>query len=147
MPRTDDFNGRTQEGAGYYQLTTHNGWRCSTATAYLKPARAATEPAHRDRCACDRADARRATRDRRPLPAGRSRTGGALLQREVLLAAGAMQSPQLLQLSGIGPAALLAQHGIDVVHDAAGRRREPAGPPADPADLRMHASRSPPTTS
>jgi choline dehydrogenase-like flavoprotein len=39
VPRTDDFNGASQEGAGYYQLTTHRGWRCSTAQAYLKPAR------------------------------------------------------------------------------------------------------------
>ena len=39
VPRNDDFNGARQEGAGYYQLTTHNGWRCSTAVAYLKPAR------------------------------------------------------------------------------------------------------------
>ncbi len=66
---------------------------------------------------------------------------------EVLLAAGALQSPQLLQLSGIGPAALLQQHGIPVVARSSGRRREPAGPSADPPDLRMHASRSPPTTS
>jgi choline dehydrogenase len=39
IPRTDDFNNATQEGVGYYQLTTKNGWRCSTATGYLKPAR------------------------------------------------------------------------------------------------------------
>ncbi|MFN9941907.1 MAG: GMC family oxidoreductase N-terminal domain-containing protein, partial [bacterium] len=39
IPRNDDFNGATQEGAGYYQLTTHRGLRCSTATAYLRPAR------------------------------------------------------------------------------------------------------------
>ena len=39
VPRTDDFNGARQEGAGYYQLTTHKGWRCSAAKAYLKPAR------------------------------------------------------------------------------------------------------------
>ena len=39
MPRNDDFNGATQEGAGYYQLTTRHGWRCTTAVAYLQPAR------------------------------------------------------------------------------------------------------------
>ncbi len=119
VPRNDDFNGSTQEGAGYFQLTTWRGWRCSAADAYLKPARRRpnlrTETnAHATRILFD---GRRATgvsyrQDGRDIQA--------LCTREVLLAAGAIQSPQLLQLSGIGPAALLAQHGIDIVHDLPG---------------------------
>ena len=117
--RTDDFNGASQEGAGYYQLNTRNGWRCSTATAYLRPARkrrnlTVSVNSHavgliiRNRKACGV----------RYLQAGAQKTvcAGA----EVLLCAGAIQSPQLLQLSGIGPADLLRRHGIDVVHDAPG---------------------------
>ena len=74
---------------------------------------------------------------RRALPPGRRDAQAAQRRAEVLLAAGAIQSPQLLQLSGIGPAALLREHGITPSARAAGRRREPAGPPADAADLRV----------
>lgn len=117
VPRTEDFNGAQQEGAGYYQLTTWNGWRCSAAKAYLKPAR-------------DRANLVIQTRAQatRLLFEGKRAVGVAYLQDgvmrearcrgEVLLSAGAIQSPQLLQLSGIGPGALLQKHGIDVVHDS-----------------------------
>ena len=115
IPRNEDFNGARQEGAGYYQLTTRRGLRCSTAVAYLRPVR-------------DRANLRvetnaHATRirfeDRRATGVayqrgGESRTASA--RREVIVAAGALQSPQLLQLSGIGPASLLQAHGIPVVH-------------------------------
>jgi choline dehydrogenase len=119
IPRNDDFNGATQEGAGYFQLTTYRGWRCSAATAYLKPARR-------------RSNLRIETgaQATRLLLEGRRATGVSYRQngrdiqahctREVLLAAGTIQSPQLLQLSGIGPPALLAQHGIGVVHDLPG---------------------------
>lgn len=119
VPRTDDFNTGHQEGVGYYQLFTHNGWRMSSAVAYLRPAQNRTNlkietGAH----ACNVVfDGRRA--------AGvRYRKGGAILEAsaagEVILSAGALQSPQLLQLSGIGPADLLRRHGIDVVHELPG---------------------------
>ena len=119
VPATDDFNGAEQEGAGYFQLNTSRGWRCSTATAYLAPARG-------------RANLRVVTGAfaagidfaERRASAVRFRHGGAMktarARRQVLLAAGAIQSPQLLQLSGIGPAPLLRSHGIAVVHDAPG---------------------------
>ncbi len=119
VPRTDDFNGRVQEGAGYYQLTAWKGWRCSTAVGYLKPARG-------------RANLRVETEAQAAgliIENGRAvgvryRQGGemktARCRAEVLLAAGAIQSPQLLQLSGIGPGALLSQHGIPVVCDLPG---------------------------
>ena len=119
IPRNDDFNGATQEGVGYYQLTTRRGLRCSTATAYLRPARA-------------RRNLRVETdaRATRVILAGRKATGvvyrqggrevTATARREVILAAGALQSPQLLQLSGIAAPALLREFGIPVVHALAG---------------------------
>ncbi|RUR70360.1 choline dehydrogenase [Variovorax guangxiensis] len=120
VPRTKDFNGAAQEGAGYYQLTTHKGWRCSTAKAYLTPAvkrrpnlRIETE-AMAGRLLFD---GRRATgiayRQRGELKTARCRG-------EVLLSAGSLQSPQLLQLSGIGPRALLDRFGIPVVQELPG---------------------------
>ena len=116
MPRNNDFNGVQQEGAGYYQLFTRDGWRCSASVAYLKPARARPNL----RIETD-AHATALVMQGRRATGVRYRQGGvereARAHREVLLAAGALQSPQLLQLAGIGPASLLKQHGIPVVHD------------------------------
>ena len=113
VPRTEDFNGAAQEGAGYYQLTTHKGWRCSTATAYLKPARARANLVVRTE-----AQAAAVTLEGRRATGVRYRQGGTMktarARAEVLLSAGAIQSPQLLQLSGIGPAPLLQSFGVDV---------------------------------
>lgn len=119
VPRNEDFNGAQQEGAGYYQLTTHQGWRCSTATAYLKPARGRRNLRIETRAHATGLvlEGKRAV-GVRYLQNGIAKT--AHCNAEVLLAAGAIQSPQLLQLSGIGPAALLQQHGIPVVLDAPG---------------------------
>ena len=119
IPRTDDFNGREQVGAGYFQLTTHSGWRSSAATAYLRPARRRPNL----RIATDAHATGLVLEGRRALGVRYRHNGQdveARCSREVLLAAGALQSPQLLQLSGIGPATLLAQHGINVVHDLPG---------------------------
>jgi choline dehydrogenase len=119
VPRNDDFNGEMQEGAGYFQLTTWKGWRCSSAKAYLVPARG-------------RANLRIETgafasglvMEGKRAAGVRWRQGGAMrsarARAEVLLSAGSIQSPQLLHLSGIGPQALLARHGIPVVHDLPG---------------------------
>lgn len=119
VPRNEDFNGASQEGAGYYQLTTWQGWRCSTATAYLKPNR------HRPNLhILTEAQATRILMTDGRATGVRYRHGGtdreARCRAEVLLAAGAIQSPQLLQLSGIGPAPLLMQHGIEVRRDLPG---------------------------
>ena len=119
VPRNDDFNGRSQEGAGYFQLTTCNGWRSSAATAYLKPAR------HRPNLRVETgAHATALLLEGRRATGVRYRQNGRDVNtrctREVLLAAGAIQSPQLLQLSGIGPRVLLSQQGIDVVHELPG---------------------------
>lgn len=115
VPRTDDFNGEVQEGAGYYQLTTHKGWRCSSAKAYLTPARRRPNL----RIETD-AQATGILMDGRRAVGVSYRQGGvvkaARARAEVLLAAGALQSPQLMQLSGIGPAGLLTRFGIPVVH-------------------------------
>ncbi|MEY2619000.1 MAG: hypothetical protein RL522_2002 [Pseudomonadota bacterium] len=121
VPHTDDFNGLDQEGVGYYQLTTHKGMRCSTATAYLKPARkrpnlTVLTGAHATRVVMDAAS-RRAT-GVEFIQAGQRHTVRA--RREVILSAGALQSPQLLQLSGVGPGDLLRKHGIEVLHDGPG---------------------------
>jgi len=115
IPANADFNGATQEGAGYYQLTTHGGRRCSTAVAYLDPARGRPNlriETNAHATGIQLAD-RRAT-------GVTYRQGGieraATASREVVLAAGALQSPQLLQLSGIGPPGLLQSLGIPVRH-------------------------------
>ena len=119
IPRTADFNGHEQEGAGYYQLTNRNGRRCSTAVGYLKPVRGRRNL----RIVTDALvqavalDGRRATGIRCERN-GRIETIAA--RREVILSAGAIGSPQILQLSGIGPGAVLAGAGVPVRHELAG---------------------------
>ncbi len=119
VPRTDDFNRGDQEGIGYFQLFTRNGWRNSSAVAYLKPARGRGNL----RVETD-AQATGLILDGRRATGLRYRKNGVMHEvraaREVILSAGSLQSPQLLQLSGIGPAELLRRHGIGVVHDLPG---------------------------
>ncbi|MFN0183240.1 MAG: GMC family oxidoreductase [Aquabacterium sp.] len=119
VPRNDDFNGATQEGAGYYQLNTHRGLRWSSAKAYLKPAR--RRPNLRVRTEAQVAGL--VLQGQRAVGV-HYRQGGAMrtvrARAEVLLCAGAIQSPQLLQLSGIGPPELLSGHGIAPRHALAG---------------------------
>lgn len=117
--RNPDFNGATQEGVGWYQVTHRAGERFSAAKAYLAP--------HRGRPNLQVVTHARATRilfeGRRAVgveyrQGGQSHTVRAA--REVLLSAGALLSPQLLMLSGVGPGAALHRHGIAVVHDLPG---------------------------
>lgn len=119
VPATDDFNGARQEGAGYYQLTTWGGWRWSTAKGYLKPARSRSNLRVETN-----AQATELIMEGKRAVGVRYRQGGEMKEarasKEVLLCAGAIQSPQLLQLSGIGPAELLREHQIPVVHDLPG---------------------------
>jgi choline dehydrogenase len=119
VPRTDDFNGGVQEGVGYYQLFTRHGLRCSTAVGYLKPARGRANLAIETG-----AQASRVLFDGRRAVGVEYRQGGetrvARAHREVLLAAGALQSPQLLQLSGVGAPALLREFGVPVVAELPG---------------------------
>ncbi|HLJ00675.1 MAG TPA: choline dehydrogenase [Bradyrhizobium sp.] len=119
IPRNPDFNGASQEGAGFFQTTTKGGRRASTAVAYLRPAKQRPNLHVETSALAERVlfDGRRAA-GVAYRQAGILRTARA--RREVLVAGGAFNSPQLLQLSGIGPADLLRQHGIEVVLDAPG---------------------------
>jgi len=121
-PRNDDFNGAVQEGAGYYQTTMKNGVRASTAAGYLKQAHGRANLKVVSQALATRVlfNGRRATGVEYLVGEGNNDTRRATANLEVIVASGAFNSPQLLQLSGLGPAALLKQHGIDVVADAPG---------------------------
>ncbi len=114
--RNDDFNGATQAGFGLYQVTQRNGARCSTATAYLKPVRARDNLHVRTGVLVERVllDGARAV----GVQLRRGRHGHERIEAgEVILAAGAINTPQLLMLSGLGPADHLREHGIAVRAD------------------------------
>jgi len=119
IPRNPDFNGVTQEGAGFFQTTTKGGRRASTAVAYLRPAKARQNLQVETSALAERIvfEGRRAV-------GVTYRCAGALrnarARKEILVSGGAFNSPQLLQLSGVGPAELLRQHGIEVALDAQG---------------------------
>jgi choline dehydrogenase len=119
IPKTRDFNGKSQEGVGYYQLTTRDGRRASTAMAYLKPA------SHRPNLhVITHAHVEGITLDGKRATAVRCRVNGEprtlKAGREVLLAAGAIGSPQILELSGIGQPSVLNAAGVTVHHDLPG---------------------------
>ena len=119
IPRNDDFNGPTQEGTGYYQATARNGRRCSTAVGYLRPA----EKRSNLRVEVEALATRvmfEGTRATGVSYEARGEKQEARAAREVILSAGTINSPQLLELSGIGPRALLERHAIPVVLDAPG---------------------------
>jgi choline dehydrogenase len=125
IPRSNDFNRGNNEGVGYFEVNQKNGWRWNTAKAFLRPTCAGrpnftmwtgshvarliigADPDGRRRCTgAEVWDGRQMTRVH--------------AAREVILCAGSIGSPQLLQLSGIGPAGLLRGHGIDVIVDSPG---------------------------
>jgi len=116
LPRNDDFNGTEQDGVGWYQLTQRGGLRCSAAVGYLHPALerpnlTVVTGAHVTRVVLDGLRATGVEIDR----------DGELSQiraeREVIVSAGAYQSPQILLLSGIGPSDHLTMVGIPTVHE------------------------------
>jgi choline dehydrogenase len=119
LPRNLDFNGASQEGAGFFQTTTKGGRRASAAVAYLRPAKSRGNLRVETSALAEKIlfEGRRAV-GVQYRQAGAPRVVRA--RREVLVSGGAFNSPQLLQLSGIGPADLLRQHGIEVVLDATG---------------------------
>jgi choline dehydrogenase len=119
VPRNDDFNGARQEGAGYYQATIRNGRRSSAATGYLRPARKRPNLRVETKAYATKV-LFNGTRAVGVEYLQRGATHQARAAREVILAGGSFNSPQLLQLSGVGPRALLERHGIQPVHDAPG---------------------------
>ena len=117
-PVTGDYNGHQQEGFGPMEQTVWRGRRWSAANAYLKPA------LKRDNCQITRAFARRIVIENGRAVGVEVERGGKVdvlrATREVIIAASSINSPKLLMLSGIGPAAQLRDHGIDVIADRAG---------------------------
>ena len=125
IPATDDFNSGNNEGVGYFEVNQKKGWRWNTAKAFLRPTcygRPNFEMwthAHATRLIIEtQADGSRRCTGVQVWNGKEMVTAHAT--REVVLSAGAVNSPQLLQLSGVGPAQLLRQHGIDVVQDLPG---------------------------
>ena len=125
IPATDDFNGGTNEGVGYFEVNQKDGWRWNTAKAFLRP----TCYGRPNFELWTSAQATRVLTEKQADGSLRCTgvqvwTGEEMVtahaQQEVILSAGAVNSPQILQLSGMGPAALLRQHGIDVRLDLPG---------------------------
>ncbi|WP_421702304.1 GMC family oxidoreductase [Aliiroseovarius sp.] len=132
IPRTDDFNTGTNEGVSYFQVNQRNGWRWSTAKGFLRPAKGRANLVVETGAQVERLlfDGKRATGVRF------IQNGGPVEARanaEVILSAGAVNSPQILMLSGIGPADHLKGHGIEVLHDA----RDVGGNLQDHLQLRL----------
>lgn len=116
-PKNDDINGEQQEGVGYFQLTAHNGRRCSAAVAYLKPARSRSNLQIITHAMVKKIgfENQRATqvfiqREGQPLTL--------TAREEIILSAGAIGSPQLLQVSGVGEGSHLQTLGINLVADS-----------------------------
>ena len=119
IPRNADFNGATQEGAGYFQTTSRGRRRWSTAVGYLRPARKRSNL----KIVTEALAARVLFEGGAAVGVEYVRGGErhtACARGEVILSGGTFNSPQLLQLSGVGPADLLRAHGIPVVADLAG---------------------------
>ena len=125
IPATQDFNRGDNEGVGFFEVNQHRGWRWNTPKAFLRPA-CSGRPNFELRTG---AQVRRLLLDRGA--DGRLRCGGVELataqglqqvraSREVVLSAGSIGTPQILQLSGVGPAALLSRHGIELRHELPG---------------------------
>jgi choline dehydrogenase len=114
LPRNDDFNGPSQEGAGYYHATTWKGRRSSAATAYLRPA----EKRPNLRVEVGYLVKRILFEGTRAV--GVETDKGVFKGREILLSAGSFNSPQILELSGVGDRARLERHGVPVVHHLPG---------------------------
>ena len=116
----DDFNGASQEGVGYFQLTvTRKGRRASTGVSYLKPAKKRKNLIIETNALAEKIlFEKKQANGVQYLQHGISKT--AFASKEVIVCGGAVNSPQLLQLSGIGPEALLQKHDIEVIHNLPG---------------------------
>jgi len=123
IPKIDDFNSGDNAGSAYFEVNQKRGIRWNTAKAFLKPATrrpnlTVMTGCHVEKLLLEKTDRGLACRGVQFTGGGRAFTATA--EAETLLCAGAIGSPQILQLSGIGPAALLAQHGIAPLVDAPG---------------------------
>ena len=122
IEKIDDFNGGDNAGVGYFDVNQRSGWRWSSSKAFLRPARGRSNltiwtESQAQKLSWSTAD------NGQPRCTGLSlsragQTVQVTANREVILSAGAINSPQILQLSGIGPADLLRSHGIEVIRDA-----------------------------
>ncbi len=117
IPPSDDFNGPSQEGTGYYRATSHAGRRRSTAVAYLREAEKRPTLRVETNALVTKVlfEGTRAVGVQYVLNGNVKK---AFAKKETILSGGAFNSPQLLQLSGVGPRALLEKHGIPAVHDS-----------------------------
>ena len=117
LPFNADFNGVTDYGVGSYQLSIKGHWRSSVSAAFLRPALDRPQLTVRSETLVSRVlfESRRAIGIE---CVANGQVHRFYADREVILCAGALQSPQVLQLSGIGPADLLSRHGIQIVHDS-----------------------------
>jgi choline dehydrogenase len=125
IPATDDFNRGSNEGVGYFEVNQRSGIRWNAAKAFLRPILRRENlqvwtGAHASRVLLERGDAGLEATGIEVIPQGGGEPLRARVQRELVLAGGAIGTPQLLQLSGIGPGALLNRHGIEVQHDLPG---------------------------
>lgn len=121
VQKTDDFNSGDNAGVGYFDVNQRSGWRWNTSKAFLRPAKKRENltiwtEAQVEKLSFDRA-ADGALRCVGAKVHREGKTVSVAARKEVVLSAGAVNSPQILQLSGIGPAGLLKEHGIDVVMD------------------------------
>jgi choline dehydrogenase len=122
IPRNPDYNGAEQAGVGYFQRTIDRGWRMSTAKCFLKPAMARKNLEVRTYAQATRIlfEGAKAVGVAYCHPAHPSQVRAVRARREVIVSCGAINTPKLLQLSGLGPAELLRQHNIEVVRDLPG---------------------------
>jgi choline dehydrogenase len=122
IPRNADYNGAAQTGVGYFQRTIHRGWRVSAAGSFLHPARKRGNVTVRTHAHATRLvfEAGRAVGVCYAQGGSASDVREVRARREVIVATGALNTPRLLQLSGIGPGALLQRFGIPVVRDLPG---------------------------
>ena len=119
IPYNPDFNGQVQAGCGVYQTTTRNGRRCSAAVGYLKPVLDRSNLTVETGCLVERIKFEGTRAVGVAYSSGRARKS-VRAETEILVTAGAIGTPKVMMLSGVGPAAHLREHGIDVVHDLPG---------------------------
>jgi choline dehydrogenase len=121
VEKTDDFNSGDNAGVGYFDVNQRSGWRWNTSKAFLRPAKSRPNLTIWTEAQAEKLLFSKALMGELQCSGVRVHRAGQTVEvqanKEVVLSAGAINSPQILQLSGIGPAELLQKHGIDVVID------------------------------